>query len=159
MAAISTFSCATVAPGRSRAIIWLNSLPRSRSDMSAGVKAKGTSSATSRAGSSKSAASTPATSCGSPFIRMRRPTIAGSAAKRDAHNWCVRITRVSAPGTASAAVNGAPIAGPRRSVEKNDGVTASATTCSGASPVVNVASRAVKSAASSIAGACSRRSR
>ena len=53
---ICAFSCSIVAPARRRAIIRLNSLPRSASDRCAAVNANGTSIATSRHGSSKSRA-------------------------------------------------------------------------------------------------------
>ena len=61
---ICALSCSIVAPGRSRAIIELNSLPRPWSDICCGVNANGTSAAMSRAGSSKSAGSTPTTAIG-----------------------------------------------------------------------------------------------
>ena len=77
---ICSSSCAIDAPGRSRAIIWLNSLPRALSDICAGVNANGMSSAMSRPGSWKSGGRTPTTRCATPLTRMSRPTMPRSAA-------------------------------------------------------------------------------
>ena len=159
IAFICASSCSRVAPGARRAIMLLNSLPRAWSVVSSGAKANGTSRAMSRAGSSKSAGSTPTTRWGSPSMRTSRPTMFWSAANLAFHRPKVRMANRSAPVVASPSANARPIMGARPSVEKNDGVTRSARTCSGDPPSARLRLRCVKSAASSMAGAWVRRSR
>ncbi len=61
IAFIWPLTCSIVAPGRSRAIIELNSLPRALSHICAGVNENGISSETPTDGTSKSAGRTPVT--------------------------------------------------------------------------------------------------
>jgi hypothetical protein len=69
------------------------------------------------------------------------------------------MTNLSASGVASASVKPRPTIGWRPSVAKNDGVTASARSCSGWLPATRLMERVVKRVASSIAAAWVRRSR
>ncbi len=154
----SAFASASVAPGRSRAIIELNSFPRPLSAICAAVNENGTIRATSRAGTSKSAGITPTTRYGSPLTRMSRPTIDGSPPYFDVQSGYIRIANRSASGVASLSVNARPTNGGRPTVEKNDAVTAAARTCSGLPPSLRLTDRSVISAASSSDRACAFRS-
>ncbi len=79
MAFTCSFASASVAPGRKRAIIALNSLPRSSSVVCAGVNAYGTQSWVLLSGEMNPGGMTPMTRRLPPFTGTSRPMIAGSA--------------------------------------------------------------------------------